>query len=78
MLKRIPVAERNNLLSLTDSIGLYASVFDPRALALIGAKKLSASGSFANMLLKANNLIKNTPFIGERLIKWFILFFYVL
>lgn len=69
LLKRIPVAERNNLLSLTDSIGLYASVFDPRALALIGAKKLSASGSFANMLLKANNLIKNTPFIGERLIK---------
>jgi hypothetical protein len=69
ILRRIPIAERNNLLSLTDNIGLFASVFDPRALALIGAKKLSMSGNFANILLKANELIKNAPVIGARLIK---------
>jgi hypothetical protein len=70
ILRRIPIAERNNLLSLTDNVGMFAAVFDPRALALIGAKKLSMSGNFANVLLKANELIKNAPIgIGERLTK---------
>ena len=49
-LRRLPVEQRNNILSLTDSIGLFASVFDPKALALIGANKLSKSGTFGNFL----------------------------
>lgn len=53
VLRRIPVAERNNLLSLTTDIGMYASVFDPRALALVAADQMSKSGKFANFLVKA-------------------------
>ncbi len=69
LLRRIPIAERNNLLSLTDNIGLFASIFDPRALALIGVKKLSMSGNVGNILVKANALLKKAPLIGERLTK---------
>ncbi|MFA5300664.1 MAG: hypothetical protein WC389_20950 [Lutibacter sp.] len=69
LLRRVPIAERNNLLSLTDNIGMFAAVFDPRALALIGAKKLSMSGNFANMLLKASEINKKIPFLGKRFIK---------
>lgn len=51
-LRRLPVAQRNNVISLTDSIGLYAAMFDPSALALIGANKLSKSGKFGAFLVK--------------------------
>lgn len=50
VIRRIPVAERNNLLSLTDNIGLFASVFEPRALFILGGKMLSTSGRVANVL----------------------------
>lgn len=56
-LRRLPVAQRNNILSLTDTIGLFASVFDPKALALIGVNKLSKSGRFANFLVNAGEKI---------------------
>lgn len=65
-LRRLPVEQRNNIISLTDSIGLFASVFDPRALTLIGAKKLSNSGRFGQFLI---NLASKTPTtaIGKRI-----------
>lgn len=58
-LRRLPVAERNNVLSLTDYIGLSASVFDPTALSLLAAGRLQRSGRFGKLLYGA----------GEKLIK---------
>lgn len=52
-LRRLPVASRNNAISLTDSIGLFASAFDPSALALIGANRLLKSGKFGAFLAKS-------------------------
>ena len=57
-IRRMPVAERNNALSLTDIMGLYAAAFDPKALAIFGANKLSKSGKFANILYKAGKALK--------------------
>lgn len=60
--RRIPVADRNNVLSLTDNMGLYAAVFNPQALGLIGARYLTTSGKFANFLYNAsNNYFKGAP-----------------
>lgn len=53
VLRRIPVAERNNLLSLNANIGLYASIFNPQSLALVAAEQMSKSGKFANFLVNA-------------------------
>lgn len=66
VLRRLPVEQRNNVIGLTDSIGLYASMFDPKALALIGAKRLSNSGKFGQFLI---NLAQRTPAtsIGKRI-----------
>lgn len=69
VIRRMPVAERNNALSLTDSIGLYATVFDPRAIAAVGLNKLSKSGKFANILTKAGErMSKPTSAFGRRFI----------
>ena len=65
-LRRLPVEQRNNIISLTDSIGLFSSMFDPRSLALIGANRLSKSGKFGQFLV---NLAERTPKtgIGQRI-----------
>ena len=68
-LRRLPVEARNNVIGLTDSIGLFASMFDPRALALIGASKLSKSGKFGQFLVnvsqKKPNTMLGSRFLGE-------------
>lgn len=60
-LRRLPISQRNNILSLTDTIGLYSAVFDPKALALIGANRLSKSGKFGQFLVKAAESKSRTP-----------------
>ncbi len=71
-LRRLPVEQRNNVISLSDSIGLFAAIFHPGALALIGANVLSKSGKFGNFLVKAAQQAKQkaitppTTAIGER------------
>ncbi len=65
-LRRLPIEQRNNVLSLTDSIGLFSSVFDPRALVLLGASKLSRSGRFGQFLVDlAEKRIKPERLFGE-------------
>jgi len=53
ILRRIPVAQRQNAVSLTDMIGISASFIDPSALALTGANRFLKSGvgarTFANI-----------------------------
>jgi hypothetical protein len=51
-LRRLPVEQRNNVFSLTDSIGFLSSVFDPKALLLVGATKAAKSGKVGNALTK--------------------------
>lgn len=59
VLRRIPIAERNNAISLTDLISLTGSVLDPRALILTGVNRLSKSGQVGNLLVRASEAIKN-------------------
>lgn len=69
-LRRLPVEQRNNAISLTESIGLFASMFDPAALSLVGANKLLRSGKFGQLLIRAGQSMKKEPLsrsaIGER------------
>jgi hypothetical protein len=57
-LRRLPVEQRNNALSLTDSIGLFSSIFDPKALLVLGATKAANSGRVGNVLQKAGAAIR--------------------
>lgn len=60
--RRLPIEQRNALISLTDAIGLYASIGDPQALLLVGINKASKSGRVGNALMKAGQSIKiRTP-----------------
>lgn len=52
-LRRLPVEQRNNIFSLTDSMALIGAAFDPAALSVLGATRLSKSGRFANVLIRA-------------------------
>lgn len=61
VIRRIPVASRNNILGLSDNIGLFASVFDPKALLVIGGRLLSKSGKFANLLTKIGSNVNKLP-----------------
>lgn len=60
-LRRLPVAERNNVLSLTDYIGLSASVFDPTALSLLAAGRLQRSGRFGRLLYGTGQKLIQRP-----------------
>ena len=64
ILRRIPVAERNNLLSLTDTLGLFATIFDPRALAATGVNSLLKSAKVGNWLYKAGTAFKQAQSQG--------------
>ena len=52
VIRRLPVAERNNLISLSDMIGLVASSANPIALGPTLLNILSKSGNAANLLSK--------------------------
>lgn len=60
ILRRIPVAERNAVLSLTDFIGLAAATFEPRALGLTLANMAAKSGWISNGLLKLSQPVLNS------------------
>ncbi len=53
VIRRIPVAERNRGLSLTDIISLTGATLDPRALAITGLNFAQKSGKVGNVLSKA-------------------------
>lgn len=57
-LRRLPVEQRNNIFSLTDSIGFLSAVFDPKALLLVGASKAARSGKVGNALVKAGKRLQ--------------------
>lgn len=57
-LRRLPVEQRNNVFSLTDSIGFFSALFDPRALLLVGATKAAKSGRVGNALVNAGRKLQ--------------------
>ena len=74
IIRRLPVEQRNNVIGLTDSIGLFASMFDPKALLLLGASKLSRSGRFGEFLsglsdfgnkMRLRGIIGTYPFLEK-------------
>lgn len=68
-LRRLPVEQRNNMISLTDSIGLFSAIFDPRSLALLGANRLAKSGKFGNFLMNVAESVKkpSATSVGKRI-----------
>lgn len=65
VIRRIPVAERNNLLSLGDIVGLASSVIDPRALGGFALNLASKSGQAGAAIGRTGNAIQRaTPALG--------------
>jgi hypothetical protein len=61
VIRRIPVTERNNVLSLSDIISGGISFGNPKAIGLFIANRLTKSGQFAKLLTDlGENLEKNT------------------
>lgn len=66
IVRRIPVAERNSALGLTDMLTLTAGILDPRALAGFGISLAQKSGAAGNLLSKAGaGAAKFAPAIGK-------------
>lgn len=59
IIRRIPVAERNSALSLTDIISLSASTIDPRSLSVFAINQLSKSGVVGKSMMQAAAPIQN-------------------
>lgn len=53
IVRRIPVAERNNAIGLTDALGLFATVADPKIAAVVVVNKASKSGRVGKALVKS-------------------------
>ncbi len=69
VIRRIPIENRNSAISLNDSVALYGSLFNPKALALLGAGRLSKSGKFGNFLVNVADNFKNPQSaIGKRVL----------
>jgi hypothetical protein len=66
IVRRIPVAERNALFSLTDVIGAGFSAVHPSGAALLAINKLSKSGRVGNLLSKIESKAPITN-IGKRI-----------
>jgi hypothetical protein len=58
-IRRLPVEMRNQSIGLLDTIGLVGSVFDPKALGIIGANRLAKSGTFGDILVQAGRKLQN-------------------
>lgn len=72
VIRRIPVAERNRGLSLTDIITLTGATIDPRSLALTGLNFAQKSGKVGNVLSRATGAgeaisrgIQNVEQVGQ-------------
>lgn len=61
IMRRIPVADRQNLLGLTDSMTTLASIFDPRALAFGAISRATKSPTVARALMQSGPVPK--PFM---------------
>lgn len=59
LIKRIPIADRNSAISLTDIISAGAGVVDPKAWGIFAINRLSKSGSFANLVSKGSQKLKS-------------------
>lgn len=59
LIRRIPVAERNNVLSLNDVISFSAAAIDPRAAGIAITQRLLKSGKFAGALQKSGKKLIN-------------------
>lgn len=57
-LRRMTVEERNNILNITEAIGLTSALFDPKALLFVGANKALKSGKFGSFLTKSAQKFK--------------------
>lgn len=59
VIRRIPVAERNNLISLSDMIGLVGSTLNPAALSPTIINLISKSGTAGNLISKTAPVVQD-------------------
>jgi len=59
LIKRIPIAERNSAISLTDIISAGAGTVDPKAWGIFAINRLSKSGRFANIISQGSKKLKS-------------------
>lgn len=69
IIRRIPVAERNNAISLTDIITLTGATIDPRSLSIFLLNQLSKSGKFGRLLMNVAPSIKEGSAAATPLIR---------
>jgi hypothetical protein len=69
VIRRIPVAERNNAISLTDIISLTGASIDPRSLSVFVLNQLSKSGKVGNALMQAGPAIERGASIATPAIR---------
>lgn len=71
IIRRIPVAERANIIGLPELVGLGGAFFSPYSLSIIAANKLAKSGLVGSVLARLGERIaKTTPpktRVGERI-----------
>jgi hypothetical protein len=58
LIRRIPIAERQNVLNVADIVSLSASAIDPRALTIGVLNRVLKSGTVANKLMQAGSKIE--------------------
>lgn len=59
LIKRIPIADRNSAISLTDIISAGAGTVNPNAWGIFAVNRLSKSGRFANIVSKGSQKLKS-------------------
>lgn len=72
LIRRIPVAERNDIVGLLRSMGALGTIFDPKAAVLWGTHELLRSSRFGGALMRAGErmaapAIPPTSAIGQRI-----------
>lgn len=58
LIKRIPIAERNSAISLTDILSAGAGTINPKAWGVFAVNRLSKSGRFANLVSKSSQKLR--------------------
>lgn len=71
VVRRIPIAQRNGAIGLTDILGLTAAALNPKAAIIEAGNLISKSGKAGALISKVGEKIKPTPattVIGKRLL----------
>jgi hypothetical protein len=64
LIKRIPVRDRQNALSMVDNMSLFGAILNPKALAITGVDRILKNPRFANFITRAGEKYTKVPKSG--------------